>query len=148
MQTFLPYQSFDETACCLDRLRLGKQRVEAFTILRILVGEIDGGNYSGHPAVLMWRGWGDALVAYYNTMLSEWERRGYRNIKLCMRSKEGESRSDSMMPCGHEKPKWLGDEAFHASHRSNLLMKDADWYGQFGWKEVPGLPYVWPAGKY
>ena len=32
----------------------------------------------------------------------------------------------------------------HASHRSNLLRKDATWYEQFDWREGPGLPYVWP----
>ena len=29
MQTFLPYSNFKKSAKCLDRQRLGKQRVEA-----------------------------------------------------------------------------------------------------------------------
>lgn len=41
-------------------------------------------------------------------------------------------------------PPWLGDEALHASHRSNLIRKDPEWYGRFGWTEPPDLPYVWP----
>ena len=36
MQTFLPYEDFTKTAQCLDYKRLGKQRVEAYQILRIL----------------------------------------------------------------------------------------------------------------
>lgn len=41
-------------------------------------------------------------------------------------------------------PTWLGDPAFHASHRSNLLRKDFLHYAQFGWTEPPNLEYVWP----
>ena len=41
-------------------------------------------------------------------------------------------------------PRWLGDEAFHLSHRSNLVRKDPEFYRlRFG--DVPDdLPYVWP----
>ena len=41
-------------------------------------------------------------------------------------------------------PKWLGNKKFHASHRSNLLRKDREWYSQFGWTEPDDLPYIWP----
>lgn len=37
MQTFLPYPDFVKSAKCLDNKRLGKQRVEAWTIYRTLV---------------------------------------------------------------------------------------------------------------
>jgi hypothetical protein len=53
----------------------------------------------------------------------------------------------SPSPCFGQYPPWLGDEAFHASHRSNLLRKNPEWYGQFGWTEPDDLPYVWPVGK-
>lgn len=43
-------------------------------------------------------------------------------------------------------PLWVGDPAFHASHRSNLLRKDSVFYGKFGWLEPHDLPYVWPKG--
>ena len=41
-------------------------------------------------------------------------------------------------------PPWFGDERVHASHRSNLLRKDSEFYGQYGWKESSDLPYFWP----
>src|SRR3546814_11842397 len=44
-------------------------------------------------------------------------------------------------------PPWLGNAAFHASHRSNLLRKDPGFYGRYGWPEPPDLPYVWHAGR-
>jgi hypothetical protein len=45
-------------------------------------------------------------------------------------------------------PSWVGDEALHLSHRSNLLAKDPDFYRprfaeRFG-PEPDDLPYVWP----
>lgn len=135
MQTFLLYPSFERTARCLDRQRLGKQRSEAKTIIKILLHWVDGGNWKYHPATKMWQGHIGYLIIYYNTILDEWERRGYRNIKL----KHMEISELNII-----QPKWIGNRKFHASHRSNLLLKNPEYYGQFGWKEPPGLPYIWP----
>jgi hypothetical protein len=41
------------------------------------------------------------------------------------------------------KPHWLGDEELHASHRSNLLRKDKEYYSKFGWLEPDNLEYKW-----
>jgi hypothetical protein len=38
---------------------------------------------------------------------------------------------------------WFGYEPFHASHRSNLLRKDDDYYSAFGWTDPKDLKYVW-----
>lgn len=130
MQTFLPYPDFARSAACLDPRRLGKQRVEAFQILRTLRGETRG--WANHPAVRMWRGHEAALGAYMDACIDEWTRRGYRN---------GMTRA---APEAWTPPAWLGDEAFHASHRANLLRKAPEWYERWGWREDPTLPYVWP----
>jgi ribosomal protein L27 len=132
MQTFLPYPDFIRTAKVLDFKRLGKQRVEAGQILTSLQ---KGSGWSRHPAVLMWKGFEDALIHYRNCMIEEWVFRGYRN---------------TMEIFSHGKivlPAWFGDDEFHASHRSNLLRKDGEWYGQFGWEEPDNLEYVWPVKK-
>ena len=39
MQTFLPYESFAESAKVLDWRRLGKQRVEGMQIIKAITGE-------------------------------------------------------------------------------------------------------------
>jgi hypothetical protein len=132
MQTFLPYPSFVSSAKALDCRRLGKQRVEARQILKALR---NGGGWQHHPAVCMWRGYEDALVLYSNLMIEEWMNRGYRNTMEIYEA--GIVRM----------PPWLGDDVFHASHRSNLLRKDPNWYGQFGWTEPDTLEYVWPVGQ-
>lgn len=149
MQTFLPYSDFRETAECLDYRRLGKQRVEAKQILIALgvtVGDHKGkisSRWRSHPAVNMWRGFEAALCVYAVDMCDEWASRGYRdslkfqfvNAYMNLRDLTGEL---------IKYPSWLGEEDFHSSHRSNLLRKDPEWYGQFGWSEPATMEYVWP----
>lgn len=130
MQTFLPYPDFVKSARCLDYKRLGKQRVEAYQILRTLLGESEG--WINHPATKMWRGHESALAGYMNAMIEEWVRRGYNNTMGYRGT------------AGLILPRWFGDPDFHASHQSNLLRKDPAFYGQYGWPVPSTLPYVWP----
>lgn len=133
MQTFLPYPNFLTSAKCLDYRRLGKERVEAKQILNILLNRTTSKGWCNHPAVTMWAGYENALKHYFNIMVGEWIKRGYKNT---MQFEEIESAIIY--------PPWLGNESFHASHRSNLLRKDFAFYSQYGWKESADLPYVWP----
>lgn len=136
MQTFLPYPDFKRSAACLDYRRLGKQRVEAKQLLNALAlrrsGAISGRGWVNHPATLMWEGYEDALRMYMNIMIDEWVSRGYNNTM----QRAPHAPNPSMPP-------FVGNEAFHASHRSNLLRKDAGYYGQFRWSEPHDLEYVW-----
>lgn len=131
MQTFLPYPGFEDSARALDYRRLGKQRLEARQLHDVLTGKRSG--WASHPAAKMWRGHADALALYHNVVIEEWVRRGYRN-------------NMPFLPVSARPsiPSWVGDAAFHASHRSNLLRKDPTFYGRHGWSEGPDLPYVWP----
>jgi len=133
MQTFLPYDNFRTSAMVLDRQRLGKQRVETLQILNALMGLSDG--WRNHPATRMWAGYEGALWFYGQTMIGEWVARGYQNNMVL---------PGSFKPADITFPAWLGDPAFHASHRSNLLRKDPLHYNQFGWTEPSDLAYVWP----
>lgn len=131
MQTFLPFPDFKESAAILDSKRLGKQRVEAEQIARAIASPDYG--WQNHPAVQMWRGYLDALLAYRDAMVYEWCSRGYRNTMPY--------RSERHL---YEVPPWLGDEAFHRSHQSNLIRKMPSYYAP-KFPGVPGdLPYVWP----
>lgn len=131
MQTFLPYPDFQSSARVLDWRRLGKQRVETLQLLR-------GGGWRHHPAAQMWRGHSNALVAYGLAICDEWLSRGYADTCRGKILEHYDAQSSSAMP------HWLGDPAFHAAHRSNLLRKDPIHYGQFGWTEPADLPYLWP----
>jgi len=130
MQTFLPYPDFQKSVQSLDWRRLGKQRVEAYQLLRTL--HIGTKGWQNHPACLMWTGYENALAAYMNCCIKEWIRRGYKNtMLLCLVD-------------NYKLPPWFGQEDFHSSHRSNLLRKDEEFYRQFGWLEDSEKPYLWP----
>lgn len=130
MQTFLPYPDIARSVEALDPRRLGKQRVEAMQILRTLRGETRG--WRNHPAVRMWDGHERTLAVYMDACIREWKLRGFVNNMPVTRIRR------------FELPPWFGDDAFHASHRANLLRKDAAYYGAFGWTEDPATPYHWP----
>jgi hypothetical protein len=142
MQTFLPYPDFERSAQVLDYRRLGKQRVEAQQILMIIIGATDKQGWQNHPAVRMWRGHDMALALYRDVMIKEWIRRGYNNtMPFALDYKI----ADIVNVAKADLPAWFGNDAFHASHRSNLLRKDSAFYGRYGWQESSDLEYVWPA---
>lgn len=141
MQTFLPNPNFRVSAAQLDPQRLRKQRAEVVQLLAALDDRTD--RIHNHPACRMWRGFRDALVAYGLAVCDELVERGEqdntREKILAERSCEHEPTQETV-----PMPSWLGSEAFHSSHRGNLLRKDPSWYSVFGWKDSPLLPYVWP----
>ena len=133
MQTFLPHTDFKTSAQFLDNKRLGKQRVEAKQILNILLNRTDKKGWRNHPAVLMWRGFEDALKLYYNHCVLEWISRGFKNTMPL------EIISDDI-----NYPIWYTD-TFCSFHRATLLYKNFDWYKRFNWVEKPKYEYFWPS---
>ena len=130
MQTFLPYDNFEESASVLDWKRLGKQRVEAMQIVNAIEKQT---GWRHHPVVHMWTPYIPALKHYTNVMIEEWIKRGYNNTMNLYDVTEYE----------YDPPNWLGNKTFHSSHRANLLRKDFLYYSQFEWAENPENPYVW-----
>ena len=148
MQTFLPYADFDATARVLDDRRLGKQRVEVLQVLRALTRPVYG--WKHHPAVLMWAGHEEALVAYGVAICREWCRRGHADTCLAKIVDDAAgsgvtgTRSHAELATAGDLPPWLRDEALHRSQRSALVRKDPDFYrGRFG-GVGDDLEYVWP----
>jgi len=144
MNTFLPYPDIIKSVQCLDNKRLGKQRVEAYQILRVLAGLTKG--WRNHPAVKIWRGYEDALALYGLSCCAEWIKRGHRDtceIKI-MNMLPLHPCGFGVVPLSAKMPAWFGEPKFHASHRAALLAKDYEWYSQFGWTEKPKIEYYWP----
>ena len=133
MQTFLPYEDFQESFEALDYRRLGKQRVEAYQILNVLLSRNNRKGWRNHPATKMWLRYENALKLYTNMCIDEWKKRGYvNNMKY------------EVIEGSVVLPPWMGDKAFHLSHRSNLVRKLPERYGKL-WPDVPpDLPYIWP----
>lgn len=148
MQTFLPYSDFEASARSLDVKRLGKQRVEVIQIVRAL--SVPGYGWKHHPAVLMWKGYEEALGRYGLVVCHVWAQRGLDDTcaatiaaDLAVAGVPSIRTYDQLRNAGALSP-WLFDEDFLRSHRSSLVRKDPDHYGpQF--PDVPDdLPYVWP----
>ena len=140
MQTFIPYKSYEEIANALDRQRLGKQRVEAYQILKVLYAKKRGvvkGAWFNHPAVKMWEGYEGALCEYAIAICNKWISLGYKDT-LKERFEVGLLFSKST-----NKPNWWGRDDIHTSHQSNLIKKKPDYYRDM-FKGVSGdLPYIW-----
>lgn len=133
MQTFLPYDNFIDSVKVLDYRRLGKQRVETFQVLNILLERTESKGWRNHPVTRMWTGYEEALKLYQNYTILEWIDRGYNNT---MKFEEIDHSSIVY-------PLWFGQDLFHRSHRSNLLRKDYEYYSQY-FDEPSDLEYHWP----
>ena len=140
MQTFLPFSSFEESARVLDFRRLGKQRIECLQILIALNNPNYG--WQNHPAVKMWKNHTKWLAKYGLTICTEWIGRGYNDTCYNKIFKFYNPDNSAINWMG-KKPKFIGNEKFHASHRAALLFKNAEYYKQFNWKESPELNYIW-----
>lgn len=137
MQTFLPFPCFTKSAKCLDRQRLGKQRVECMQIAKALVGETKG--WVNHPATKMWRNNIGSLCKYWDAILFEWKSRGYKDNTIYELDRIlTQYNIEDLSP-----PNWLGDTMFHLSHQSNLLRKNREHYIKYF--NVPdNMEYIWP----
>ena len=151
MQTFLPYKSFLQSAKVLDYKRLGKQRVEALQILMALL-KVDKdlnpadkeSHWLNHPAVKMWKGYEPALSFYLLIMCEEWLRRGFNSE---MHHKVRKLWVDKFASLDFVEPEWLTED-FCRAHQSNLMRKDAKYYGVHFGEDMPdNLEYIWPVGK-
>jgi len=149
VNTFLPYKNFERCAQVLDRSRLWKQVIEAKMIINILDGVYKSNKlnkdgtlrkppWSHHPAVLMWTGCSQALKFYFNCMLKEWLRRGYKNNSM-----ELYILDDADI----EYPWFIGLKHFHMSHQASLMRKFKEHYSRFFIvrKKYMESDYIWPS---
>jgi len=137
VQTFLPYNDFQKSLEVLDYKRLGKQRVETFQVLNILLGRTPTKGWRNHPVTVMWTGYESALQLYQNLTIREWKKRGYKNNMAY----------EQIQPGTLVMPPWFGDDRLHKSHRSNLLRKDYEYYSNY-FDEPSDIEYFWPGAAY
>jgi hypothetical protein len=112
---------------------LGKQRVETFQVLNILLDRTQTKGWRNHPVTRMWSGYEEALKLYQNFTIEEWVKRGYKNT---MSFEQIDMKNIILPP-------WFGKYEFHRSHRSNLLRKDYEYYSEY-FDEPSDLEYYWP----
>ena len=148
MQTFLPYANFERSAHALDRKRLGKQRVETIQVVRALTRPDYG--WKNHPAVLMWKGFEEALGRYGFACCEAWTELGFGDtcaltIATDLRTAGIDTvRTQPELAAADALPPWLGDPEMHRSHQSALVRKDREHYSTL-FPDVPDdVAYVWP----
>jgi hypothetical protein len=131
----MPSNDYELSAYQLDNKRLGKQRVEAYQIIRALTGESNG--WVNHPATKMWQGNVWQLSQYGEAVCFEWVRRGFNDSLF----DKFQTYTSKFKPT--PVPWFVNDELFRFTHKSNLMRKDSEHYGQFF--SVPtNVPYIWP----
>jgi hypothetical protein len=137
VNTFVPYWDVSRIACTLDYKRLGKQRVEAYQIWRIVTGKNTGKGWVNHPAVCAWRGYSCALAMYTNAMIEEWILRGYKNTM------------ERLPHCKNPRFPWWWGKSEHVlmSHRASLNRKLPSHYTFDNIGEYAEYSYVWPKNK-
>jgi len=166
VQTFLPYDNIEKSLICLDDKRLGKQRVEAFQILRLLLqlkncSQIDSNSttvdkfsrtYKNHPAVLMWEGSEKCLQYYLLTCMRVWSTRKTKkgvNFSNQQMQKNVEALKIDSLPAltPEDYPNWWKNENFFSSHRAMLFKKNPVHYNQFQSDAPKFSDYAWPIRK-
>lgn len=91
----------------------------------------------------MWDNSISYLYEYGKVICDEWINHKYKDTvseKLDIEMKLFESNYIT-----NKLPIWLGNSAFHAAYRSNLLRKNYNFYSKFGWNEPLDLAYIWPS---
>lgn len=69
--------------------------------------------FSNHPAVRLWFGYRYALMAYINSHINEWIKRGYENTMKTYK-----------IPKKYAVPSWTLDSLFHLNHKQALIHKE------------------------
>lgn len=166
MQTFAPYSaSFEYSLRCLDDKRLGKQRVEAYQVLRGVLGiETAAKGWANHPARLAWVGYADAIADYTVMACYLYVARGYKDTIMDKATEtfrgiagksppvERDGRYNSTRLYRNYEPTmpwWWGNEEYHLRHRMALYVKDPLHYGPLldvgSWPDPPEVyQYIWP----
>jgi hypothetical protein len=139
MQIFIPHSDYEESGWSLypgHPGHLGNQFYrEGKTIIK--------GGWKNHPASKMWWGYRYSLCEYLKILYHILRERGINDYivhynEICEMQKQ-------FVNAG--KPPFIGNEAFHDSHKSNLIRKDREkgwnWYQQFNWQVPDDLPYIW-----
>ncbi len=163
VNTFIIVPDIHQTARMLDDKRLGKQRVEAKQLIDVLErydssGSCEGG-WSNHPALRSWKGYTNALKAYFNIMVEEWIRRGfkntmhiypvdYRNFHIIKCRFDGKTAQFETQPNCYSYPFWIAFPPLYMSHQAALCRKNPEYYKNLLRDDlVPFLSngYLWPS---
>ena len=168
MITVHPYADYMKTAEVLDPQTLGKQRIENFTLIQLIVGyKLITRNRRGvldrhkwkikpvdpkddafyvqmknEPVFAMWQHNVRSLFEYQTAICTAFIERVSKDDDCLMKT---EMVFDAAVKPARRamRPNWIRDERLHMSHRVFLLKRNTVYYlPYFG--NLPRLPLYWP----
>lgn len=130
MQTFVPYNTYQESVKILDQKRLNKQIVEGIQIAQIVFRKPIFYSsktqahtaWANHPAVLMWKNCKQGLLTYINCAILESQRRGYLKNSSMVDDFTLFLNNENIILDKIIYPSWWNSN-IHYSHASALLFK-------------------------
>lgn len=150
MNSFLPYESYTQSAKVLDNLRLNSCINEALVILRSHSKVYDIkprtglSGWEAHTVALFWKGHEYQLAQYGLALAKEWFDRPIPKIaerleafnQRKLRLQQWRALNEFMEDLGWEdsKPLLLGDKDFHSGMRAFLLFKECMALTYKNWK--------------
>jgi len=157
MKTFIPYRCKSnpikgllKSLKCLDNKRLGKQRVETYQIWSILSGNNTRQGWKNHPAVLMWKGYEDALVLYLILSCKIWATRKtklgkpFSNLTMDQHIKTF-NLNKVLIKNEIKFPKWWFSKELHNRDKAMLYHKNTEYYYKFKKYGDKYNEYLWPS---
>lgn len=135
--TLMPNIGFFKSLRVLDDARLGKQRQDAVSILKALMGD---SNDDRHLVMDMWEGYEYTLGVYAMSACSLWQNeRGNRDSLAFEVHKILEG-----VPHELVMPPWMENLNFHRSHRSYLVRRKPSIYEEKFPNTPVNMPILWP----
>jgi hypothetical protein len=131
--TFVTADTPMECAKVLSTKHLGKQRLEAYQIIRVLLGQQNG--YKNHPICKMWYENVDGLKYYYNCCIDEWVARGFKNTMV-----KYDDIKDPALPW------WFTNKQIQACHMASLVRKNDEYITKFNIQNYDSYldhGYIW-----
>jgi len=145
MQTYFTDLNVVDSFKNLDNKRLAGQRRELCQLVNYLLLHPDRtGSYANHTVVRMWRGYESYLVkVYMKQIITEWENRGYNNIKILEYYKNCIKLVKNKPVI---RPEWL-DEEMITMFKSKLISKNPECYQKL-WPDVSSdIEFIWPVAE-
>lgn len=166
MHTFLPYESFEESAACLDNRRLKTQCKDALECLYLITGmplytikpTLSNSNKATgsasptpnektpnweHPCRKMWQGYAYYLSSYTITMCMELLDRDFDNpdISLVL---EKTLELHSMLNLDEKRiiPPWLDKKVIYDNHKAFLIFKAPNVYSS-DWPDISPSSFIY-----
>ncbi len=132
MMIWLPYPDFTKSVSCLNTQHLNRQRANCQVLSKSFISP---NRWNHVPTFKAWKNYYEVFQYYHDVCVKEWVKRGFRTIAVLYEAPKPDKR---------DLPWFIGEEQYHASHRSNLLRLDPTYAGIEGWREPSNLPYLWP----